>query len=120
MGTIRIHGMSFYAYHGVSPAEKELVGRFTVDIEFPLDTELAAQNDSLEDTVNYELIYQTVEKVITGNKFHLVETLAETIANEVLKGFNLKGIKLSVCKNNPPFPGHLDFVEITVEKGDLS
>ncbi len=119
MGKIHIHGMSFFGFHGVSPAEKELAGRFTVDIEFPLDTEKAASNDSLEDTVNYEMIYNKVKDVVTQNKFHLVETLAETIAQSVIDGWNLRGIRVKVKKINPPFPGHLDFVEVTVEKGEI-
>ena len=112
--------MSFFGFHGVSPAEKELAGRFTVDIDFPLDTERAAQTDSLTETVNYENIYTTVEQVITQNKFHLVETLTETIAERVMTNFTLEGIRVSVRKINPPFPGHLDYVEVTVEKGILN
>ncbi|MFP4458690.1 MAG: dihydroneopterin aldolase [Candidatus Zixiibacteriota bacterium] len=120
MGFIRIHGMAFYGYHGVSPAEKELAGKFSVDVEFPLDTKKAAKSDSLEDTVNYELIYKTVEAVITENKFHLVETLSELVAECLINGFDLTGIIVRVRKNHPPFPGHLDFVEIEVRKGDMN
>ena len=115
---MKIHSMAFYGYHGVSPAEKELAGRFSVDVEFPHDVAKAAHTDNLADTVDYEAIYRLVENVVTGNKFHLVETLCERIAHAIADEFAIEILTVRVRKNNPPFPGHLEYVEIetTIDK----
>ena len=119
MGIIRLHGMTFYGYHGVSAAEKELARRFIVDIEFPLDTKKAAETDNLEETINYEEIFRTCENIMTTNKFHLIETLAERIAQKVYSKFNLIGVRVKVRKTQPPFPGHIEFVEVETTCGEI-
>ena len=111
--------MSFYGYHGVSQAEKEVGKRFTVDVEMLVDTAAAAASDNLEDTINYEEVYRVVGEHITGNTFHLTETLAEGIADLVFDVFSPEGLLVRVRKNTPPFPGHLDFIEIETIRGDF-
>ena len=109
--------MSFYGYHGVSPAEKEIGKRFTVDVEMVFDTRRAANSDNLVDTINYEDVYQTVGDYITDNTFHLTETVAEGIADLVFERFAPEKLIVKVRKNTPPFPGHLDYIEIETKRG---
>lgn len=111
--------MSFYGYHGVTPAEKEVGKRFTVDIEMAVDTRTAADTDSLENAVDYEAVYRAVEEFVSKNTFHLTETVAEGVAELIEKRFNQSGVRVRVRKNNPPFPGHLDFVEVEVTRGRI-
>lgn len=119
MGIIRIHNMSFYGYHGVSDAEKEVGKRFTVDVEMVFDTAKAARSDHLADTIDYEEVYRVVGDYITGNTFHLTETVAEGIADLINKIFAPVGLKVKVRKNTPPFPGHLDYIEIETTRGEI-
>ncbi len=119
MGIIKITNMSFYGYHGVTAAEKELIKRFTVDVEMAVDTKLAADTDNLENTVDYEAVYHAVGDFVANNTFHLTETVAEGIADLVEKRFAQKGVRVRVRKNNPPFAGHLDYVEIEVSHGEI-
>lgn len=119
MGIIRIHNMSFYGYHGVSAAEKEIGKRFTVDVEMSFDTMKAAKSDSLKDTINYEEVYKVVSEHITKNTFHLTETIAEGIADILFEKFSPRGIIVRVRKNTPPFPGHLDYIEIETIRGEI-
>ncbi len=117
MGIIRIHNMSFYGYHGVTKAEKEVGKRFTVDIEMVADTRHAADTDNLRDAVNYEEVYRVVGDFIAKNTFHLTETVAEGIADLLDGAFAQSGLRVKVRKNNPPFPGQLDYVEVEVTRG---
>lgn len=119
MGIIRIHNMAFYGYHGVSAAEKEIGKRYTVDIELSVDTARAAETDDLNDTINYEEVYRVVGDLITRNTFHLTETIAERIADLVLEAFQPKGLIVRVRKNTPPFPGHLDYIEVETARGEI-
>ncbi|HDR91185.1 MAG TPA: dihydroneopterin aldolase [candidate division Zixibacteria bacterium] len=119
MGVIRIHNMSFFGYHGVSQAEKEIGKRYTVDIELAYDTRKASVSDDLRDTINYEDVYRAVGELVTRNTFHLTETLAERIAQAVFETFEPVGLRVKVRKNNPPFPGNLDYIEIETTRGEI-
>lgn len=119
MGIIRIHNMAFYGYHGVSDAEKEIGKRFTVDIELCYDTAKAANSDDLNDTINYEEVYRVVGDLITRNTFHLTETVAERIADLVFDSYRPLGLIVRVRKNTPPFPGHLDYIEVETSRGEI-
>ncbi|MBN2543497.1 dihydroneopterin aldolase [bacterium] len=113
-----MNNMRFYAYHGVSAAEKEIGKHFDVNVEIWADTSKPASTDRLEDTINYEEVYNIIEHFVTTNKFHLVETLTEKLADLLMEKFGVKGLKLQVKKNTPPFPGNLNHIEVEVSRGD--
>ena len=76
MGVIRLKNMQFYGFHGVSDSEKHLGGRFEVDVELHLSLKDSCESDDLNDTINYEGIYKTVDACIRKDKFYLIEALA--------------------------------------------
>lgn len=108
--------MTFFGYHGISQAEKELAKRYSIDVEMVYDTKSVAESDKLELTIDYEKLYSDVEKFVVQNKFHLTETLAERLANLIWEKYNVEQLLVRVRKNNPLFPGHLDYVEVEVER----
>ncbi len=113
--------MSFYGYHGISDAEKLLGTRFEVDVEVRYDTTIPADSGKLSDTVNYERIYSMVMDFITSHKFHLMESLTEKLADHLWNNFDgFDGLRLRVRKVSPPFPGHLDCVELETERGNFT
>lgn len=77
-------GMEFLARHGVNDWEKVEPQRFEIDVELALDVEPAAAADDLARTVDYRGVYETTRRVVEENTFDLIETLAESIAREVL------------------------------------
>ena len=113
---IRINKMSFYGYHGVSAAEKETGQRYEVDCEFMVDIAEAASSDLLVDTIDYTQVYQIVESVITRKKFNLIETLADSIADAIVKNFAVIGVKIKLRKMTPPIPGNIDYIEIETQR----
>ena len=78
-------GLEFLARHGVNDREKAEPQRFEVDLELELDVRPAALDDDLAKTVDYRGVYDTTRRVVEDNTFDLIETLAETIAREVLR-----------------------------------
>ena len=79
-----LENMVFYGYHGAFAAEKELGQQFEVDVELYLDLKSAAAADDLELSVNYVEVYTLVKEIVEEREFGLLETLAETIAGEIL------------------------------------
>lgn len=116
MGTIRLHNMTFYGYHGVSAAERQTGRRFEVDIELAVDMNRAAASDRLQDTVNYTEVYRTVEELVAQDRFSLLETIAVRLAEEILKKFEPKEVTVRVRKKIPPVPGNLDHIEVEVKR----
>lgn len=114
--TIRLINMSFYGYHGNSPAEKETGRRFEVDCEFVVDIRRAAETDSLSKTVDYTRVYSTIEDILKNNKFNLIETLADRMADAVFDNFAIDKLKIKVRKMTPPIPGNIDCFEIETER----
>ena len=116
MDIIRIKNMQFYGYHGVNESEKEQGGQFEVDVEMSTDLNEACTSDNFETTIDYEAVFQTVENCVKGNKFNLIEALAESIANAILMQFNIAKITVRVRKPEAPIDGNLDTVEVEITR----
>lgn len=117
MDKIFVEGMKFYGYHGAYAAENELGQRFFADVILEIDTRKAAVQDTLEDTVNYALVYTTAQEIIEGKTVKLVETLANRLADQLLETFPaVLGCTVKVTKPDPPIPGHYDAVAVEVHR----
>ncbi len=100
MATIRLEGLSVFGHHGARPYEKEAGQRLEVDLELvPMD-ERAESSDKLADAVDYDMLYRTVREVVEGRSFHLLETLAATVASTILERFSIRRVKVRIAKQN--------------------
>ena len=108
---LNIKNMSFYAFHGDDIKERELGQRYEVDIELKIDNTRGTKEDNVEFTVNYKNVFKTIERIVIGKRFNLIETLAANIADECLENFDIEGILVRVRKLKPPIEGILDYVE---------
>ena len=116
MGTIRLINMQFYGFHGVDKSEKHLGGRFEVDVEMKLSLKKSCNSDELDDTVNYEKIYKTVDTCVNKDKFYLIEALANSIAKDILINFPINSILVRVRKPHAPVKGVLDTIEVELNR----
>ena len=116
MDTIRLKNMQFYGFHGVDKSEKHLGGRFEVDVEMKLSLTNSCDSDDLNDTVNYERIYKTVNACVSKDKFYLIEALANSIAKDILINYPINSIKVRVRKPHAPVKGVLDTVEVELNR----
>ena len=110
-------GLEFLARHGVNDREKVEPQRFEVDLELELDVRPAARDDDLAKTVDYRGVYDTTRRVVEDNTFDLIETLAETIAREVL-GANPAVDKVTVRVRKPDVElgGPLDYAGVEIRR----
>ena len=119
---IRIAGMSFYGYHGVTAAEKETGRRYEVDCELEVDLSEPGHTDALVDTVDYSEVYALIKNTVEGTAFALLERLATSLAAKVLDTFPVYRVTLRVRKMTPPIAGDIRYVEaeITRYQSDVS
>ena len=119
MDKIIIKGMQFYGYHGALPQEQQLGQKFVVDVILSLDLKPAGQTDQLERTVNYAEVYNLIKKIVEGHPFKLIESLAETIATDILDNFNVREVNVQVRKPSAPVPGVFDYVAVDITRQQL-
>ena len=97
--------MTFYGFHGVNPAEKELGQRFVVDLDIFSDLAKAGQTDDLGDTVDYSEVYRTVRDVVEGPSHNLLESVVAAIAERVLAAHDVQAVRVRLMKPQVPMKG---------------
>ena len=117
---INLEGMVFYGFHGNNPAERELGQRFVVDLEVRRDLRAPGLSDDPGDTINYSCMYRLVKETMEGPSHNLLESLAETIAQVILRDFDVESVRVRVKKPEVPMKGSIlshASVEILRERG---
>lgn len=118
MDKIYVNKMEFYGYHGVFPEENRLGQRFNVDLTVSLDLKKAGTTDELEYSVNYGDLYHVCQQIVEGQPYKLVESVAEKIAETLLRDFPLlHDVTVKVIKPDPPIPGHYRSVAVEITRG---
>lgn len=82
---IRVHGIRAQGYHGVFPEEKTHSQSFIVDVDIDSDIAIAAQTDTITQTLNYQEVVDSVVRVVNESSYNLIESLAWAIAEELSK-----------------------------------
>lgn len=116
MGLIEIEGMEFYAYHGHFKEEQIVGSRFVVNVSIETDIEKASKSDNLVDTINYQSVYQLIQKEME-TKSHLLEHIAGRIIDRIYDNYtNLSKVMVKISKINPTMGGQIEKVSVTIEK----
>lgn len=115
---IRLNNIRIKAKHGYYQAEKELGQLFETDIELHLDLSQALKSDELEDTVNFEAIYNDVVEIFSAHNHYLVEYVAGQIIDRILQKYtNVLKATVRIRKPQIPIDGILDNAEIELTRG---
>jgi 7,8-dihydroneopterin aldolase/epimerase/oxygenase len=104
MDSIEITGIRSYGYTGLLQEERLLGQWFEVDLTLWLDLTPASQSDEIADTFDYRLAIAIVQNIIKTGKFALVEKLAHTIAEDLLKLTAIDKVQVKLSKLAPPIP----------------
>ena len=83
---------------GVWDWERKIRQTVCIDLEMGADIRRAAKTDSIDDTLNYKAVSKRVQQFVADSEFQLVETMAEKIAEVVLREFELPWIQVRVSK----------------------
>jgi dihydroneopterin aldolase len=74
---ISIDGIRASGRHGADPGEQLMAQEFVVDVAVWVEV----RGDSLESTLDYRTIIESVREVVSTTTFQLLEALAEAIAS---------------------------------------
>ena len=111
--TIEIAGLSLYTHHGVSEAEREVGQRLVLDLRLDIGETDATVTDSIEDTVDYAEVCQSVALVAQQRSYRTLERLCAAVADRLLDQFGLESVWVKAAKPEPPIP--LPVEEVSVE-----
>ncbi|MCX6094275.1 MAG: dihydroneopterin aldolase [Candidatus Bipolaricaulota bacterium] len=96
---LAVRGIELQGPHGVYPQEQEAGNRFSVDVEMRGLFAQAVETDELSDTVDYDAVVQRVCEVNRRRTFHLIESFAGAIADELLDRFErISEVRIQVRK----------------------
>ncbi len=83
---------------GIYDWERRARQTVILDIEMGTDIKKAAQNDDINDTLNYKAVAKRIITFVEKSEYQLVETLAEHIADILLTEFKVPWLRLRVNK----------------------
>jgi dihydroneopterin aldolase len=83
---------------GIYEWEKRVPQTLQIDLDIALPDSRACQTDDIGDALDYAEVAQHLQTVLSDGHFSLLETLAEHIAQIILKDFDAPWVKVSVAK----------------------
>lgn len=115
-GTIQIEGMEFYAFHGCYDLEKQVGGRFLVDVALEADLTEAVATDDVRATINYQEVYH-----LTAAEMATPSDILEHVAGRILDALygrfpELVRASVKVSKMRPPLGGPVERASVTLAR----
>ena len=111
---ILISSIDCAAAIGVTPEERTVPQRLSIDVEFSTDSRRPAATDSLKDAVDYARVAAVASETCRSRDFHLLETVAELIAARVLRDFPIPQVRVLVRKISPVAEPRTAYVSVEI------
>ncbi len=116
MGTIKLHNIRVFAYHGCLIEESKIGSNYSVNLSIKADLSKSALSDRLVDTIDYVSLNRIVVEEM-AIRADLLETVAQRIIDRVLdKLKKVTQITVEVSKLNPPIGGDVEEVTIKMKQ----
>ncbi|MCE5239966.1 dihydroneopterin aldolase [bacterium] len=113
---IRLVNMTFYGHHGVDDSERQLGGRFAMDLELVRDLTAAGRTDDLSHTADYKAVYELVRRIEAAKHYRLMEALAHDVVEAILREFEVDEVTVRVRKQSVPLGGLVDHAEVEMTR----
>lgn len=85
MFRIIIKDLNLFGYHGVKESEKKDGQNFRFNIEILINQGSFLNDDDIDSTVNYSEVIRLVKRINSSERFNLLETFSQTIAEDIMK-----------------------------------
>ncbi len=113
MFRILIKDLNLFGYHGVKESEKKDGQNFRFNIEILINKGSFLNDDSIENTVNYSEVIRLVKRINSSERFNLLETFSQTIAEDIMKISPLVDkVMVRIEKTSPPIKENLKSVGV--------
>lgn len=113
MGQLNLEGMAFYAHHGYYTEERKRGNNYLIDVQISYNMEQAGNTDSLQDALNYEVVYRICQRHMDTPK-HLIEAVVKGIAEEIKETFpETEYVRVELKKLKPELGGPVQYASAT-------
>jgi dihydroneopterin aldolase len=116
MDIVFIEQLSVITTIGVYDWEQTIEQKLVFDIEMGWDNRKSAKSDDVNDCLSYADISETVVNHVEGQRFALVERVAEEVAELLLNRFNSPWVRIKVSK--PGAVARAANVGVVIERGN--
>lgn len=114
---IKITDLEVFANHGVFPEENKLGQKFLISAVLYTDTRKAGKTDDLTVSIHYGEVSAFITKYMKEHTYQLLERVAETLAEEMLKSISgLCKIDLEIKKPWAPVGLPLKTVSVKISR----
>jgi dihydroneopterin aldolase len=113
---LELRGLRALGICGALPEEQVRAQPIEVDIDISADLAKASRSDELDDTIDYGDMVSLVSRVVTGERFTLLERLAGRVAEEILQDVRVVSVTVTVRKLRPPVPEQLDTAGVRITR----
>lgn len=113
---IEVRGLRVEGRHGVTADERGALQPFVVSLAVRTDTREAAAFDDLGATLDYAEAVRHVQKIVGGESFQLLETLADRIARGLLANKRVLDVWVRVAKTQAPLDAEVEEVAVEVSR----
>mgnify|MGYP002869970825 CR=1 FL=1 len=113
---IRIDNLEVFAYHGVRRDEKENGQTFYVNAVLYTDIRPAGREDDVSLSTNYSEICHFINNWMRENMYDLIETVAESLAEQILLNFAIQDLVLEIRKPKAPVGLPFESVSVRIER----
>ncbi|WP_395299585.1 bifunctional dihydroneopterin aldolase/7,8-dihydroneopterin epimerase [Enterobacter quasiroggenkampii] len=115
MDIVFIEQLSVITTIGVYDWEQTIEQKLVFNIEMGWDNRKSAKSDDVNDCLSYADISETVIAHVEGQRFALVERVAEEVAELLLKKFNSPWVRIKLSK--PGAVARAANVGVIIERG---
>jgi len=116
MDIIYLKDLEIETIIGIFDWERETRQKIRIDLEMAVDVRKAAASDNIDDTLNYKSVAKRLIKFVGDSQYQLVETLAENVADIVVKEFNIPWVRVKI--NKPGAVRYAGDVGVIIERGN--
>lgn len=116
MDVITIRDLRVETHIGVTKEERSRTQTVAINIDIEADLAKAGQSDDLADTIDYDRVATRVADLVRSTEAHLLESLAEKIADFVFSNDGVLGVTVEISKERPPIDEDVGAVVVTLER----
>ena len=87
-----------------------------VDAELFFDAKKAARTDNIEYSINYSEVHAVIKKTAEGRQYNLIESMAGSIAEEILNNFSAGSVLVRVKKPNALAARNVKYAAVEIRR----
>ena len=113
---IELRGLRVLGVHGVLAFEQVSPQPFELDLSLEADFANPASSDQLVDAIDYSKIVNEVRTIVEQQRFALIESLAEAVAQQILTDERVQAVTVALRKLRPPVAADLQSAGVVLTR----